>query len=95
MPFIGEAFFNMGWGGLALAYLQGSMAALVNSQVANPMARDRVWWLMLYIMTVYSFLYMPHSGIRACTRPLVWVFTLYGMWTLLRMIAPKNRSAPE
>jgi hypothetical protein len=91
MPFIGEAFFNMGWGGLALAYLQGFVSALVNSRVANPAIRDRGWWLLLYITSVYSFLYMPHSGIRSCTRPLVWVFMLYGVWTLLRTLAPKRR----
>lgn len=95
MPFIGEAFFNMGWGGLAVAYLQGYMAALVNSKVANPTIRDRGWWLLLYITTIYSFIYMPHSGIRSCTRPMVWVFTLYGMWILLRALAPKRSRAVQ
>lgn len=92
MPFIGEAFFNLGWGGLALAYMQGFMAALVNSKVANPASKDRVWWLLLYIATVYSFLYMPHSGIRSCTRPFVWVLTLYTILGFFRMIAPKRSS---
>lgn len=91
MPFIGEAFYNLGWGGLVLAYLQGFMAALVNSKVADRSGFDRIWWLLLYITSIYSFIYMPHSGIRSCTRPLVWVLTLYGLVKVMRVIAPTKR----
>jgi hypothetical protein len=88
MPFIGEAYFNLGWAGLILAYLQGLLSALINSKVANPFICDRFWWILLYVATVYSFIYMPHSGIRSCTRPMVWVVIFFAMVRFVRLIMP-------
>lgn len=77
MPFLGEAYYLMGWWGLCIALLQGAVAGVINKQVAREGQKDRIWWLLLYLACILSFLYMPHSGMRACTRMIVWVFTLF------------------
>lgn len=77
MPFIGEVYYNLGWFGLLFASAQGLVVALINNRVANKDERYFGWWVAMYIATIYSFIYMPHSGIRSCTRLIAWVVLLF------------------
>jgi len=90
MPFIGEIFFNVGWGGLLVAFFQGALAGIVNFNVSQSIGRDRIWWLLLFITTVHTFAYMPHSGLRAATRPFVWVSIIFFTVKFIRIILPKK-----
>lgn len=68
---------------------QGAWAGFVGNQLQK--AEGRGWMVAFFIATLYSFIYMPHSGLRACTRPIVWIAVLFGAKTLLWRLAPKKR----
>lgn len=87
MPFIGEAYYNLGWGALAVAYMQGFWSALVTRQVALKRgSKSHAWWILIYLTTLYWFMYMPHSGLRACTRPLAWTLLAWFVFSLIQSI---------
>ena len=91
MPFLGEVYFNIGWIGLAIAYMQGAISAVVNLKVGSGIPKDRVWWLLMYVTLIYSFMYMPHSGLRASTRPFVWVFMFFVARKFALIFLPTRR----
>ncbi len=91
MPFLGEVYYNLSWTGLAMGAAQGAWSAFIGNQLRKGGGRNRGWIVGFFIATVYSFIYMPHSGIRACTRPIVWIALLFGAKTMLWKLAPKKR----
>lgn len=93
MPFIGEVYYNLAWFGLIVAYGQGWFSAIVSTKIADQNARDRGWWLALYIGTIYSFLYMAHSGIRSSTRFIVWIVVFYLASKTIKVFLPKRSAS--
>jgi hypothetical protein len=89
MPFLGEVYYNLSWGGLVLGAAQGAWAGFIGNQLQR--AEGRGWMVAFFIATLYSFIYMPHSGLRACTRPIVWIALLFGAKMLLWKLVPKKR----
>ena len=77
MPFIGEVYYNLGYMFLIIPWLQGLWCAFIESRVFSQ-NNDFPGYiiLLLYGATLHWFLYMPHSGIRATTRLLIWLLVI-------------------
>lgn len=92
MPFLGELFFNLRFFAILCAPLIGWWCALVAKRMAEPnVGRVNPTWVLLYCTTVFWFVYMPHSGLRATTRPLVWLALMIGTLVFLKSFKSKAR----
>jgi hypothetical protein len=91
MPYFGEIFYNMGWMGLVMAYFHGALVAFVNRNAAILDSRNKIWWLLLYMCLVVSFFYMGHSGVRAISRPFVWMSILFISYLSINKFLPKKK----
>ncbi len=92
MPFIGEAYYNLGIWSLTLAFMLGCWCAVVSNHLNDKKIsrQNKFIWYLLFMASIVSFIYMPHSGLRATTRLVIWVGVASFIVVLSRKLIKKR-----